>query len=79
MKLLQVWGCDYCSMVSRYKTSVARHEIKSCRKNPARKTCGRCAFKPVDSDELECVRADFVLYEDRLNDTNQCSFFAPIA
>lgn len=42
MKLISVYGCDYCSMVSRRKGSVARHETYYCRKNPSRKTCANC-------------------------------------
>jgi hypothetical protein len=42
MKEINAYGCEYCHMVSRIKSSVVRHEKKSCRKNPNRKTCGSC-------------------------------------
>jgi hypothetical protein len=42
MKSVEAFGCDYCSMVSLFKSSVKRHESNSCRKNTNRKTCGNC-------------------------------------
>ena len=40
---VMAFKCSYCSMTSLTKGTVVRHEKRSCRKNPARKTCFTCA------------------------------------
>lgn len=56
MKEINVFGCDHCSMVSRRKGSVARHEANYCRKNPERNTCGKCKhinYEPGFTEHLD--------------------------
>jgi hypothetical protein len=54
MKLMEVYGCDHCSMVSRTKGSVKRHEARHCKKSPNRKTCGQCNNLERDEDGYGC-------------------------
>lgn len=42
MKIIEAYQCDDCTMTSAHKSSVARHELNTCRKNKARKTCLQC-------------------------------------
>jgi hypothetical protein len=53
VKEINVFGCDYCAMVSRRKGSVARHEANYCRKNPNRITCGNCKHMLFEEGSCE--------------------------
>jgi hypothetical protein len=50
MKQIQAYGCDYCSMTSRYKGHVIRHEKSRCRKNPNRSHCKGCVNLEFESE-----------------------------
>ena len=54
MKQIQAYGCDYCSMTSRYKGHVVRHEKHSCRKNPDRANCRSCKHLEYESETPAC-------------------------
>ena len=51
-KLIEAYGCDYCAMTSLTKSSVVRHEKKSCRGNIQRKTCRNCKHYYLDSETV---------------------------
>lgn len=56
MEKITVYGCEHCSMVSRRKGSVSRHEAHYCKKNPARSTCGKCKhmiYEPGYTEPLD--------------------------
>ena len=75
MEEIKAFGCDYCGMTSRTKGNVKRHELNSCRKNPNRKTCGKC--KNLDFDDIDgyfCDEAEeFIHYS--LNINMDCNYF----
>jgi len=41
-KEIKAYGCDFCGMASRRKSSVVRHEKHACKSNPNRKSCSTC-------------------------------------
>lgn len=41
-KQVTAYQCEYCAMTSATKASVTRHEKKSCRENPNRRSCHTC-------------------------------------
>ncbi len=84
MKPIPAWGCEYCAMASRRKGSVKRHELKYCRKNPNRVTCGSCEHMEADCgvlveegypeyySELYCDAKDIDLGGVGLNNNTEC-------
>ncbi len=91
MELIQVYGCDHCSMVSRRKGSVSRHEFSFCKKNPNRTTCLNCkqmdyeegSAEPLDSGQTiyhphsyYCLARDINLDGNNLNDNIACEMHA---
>lgn len=83
MRKLQVWGCDYCSMVSRHKASVVRHEKHYCRNSPERTTCWGCInmeYEPEDRETGEypvwyCTAKEKDLGHTNLNANIDCEKF----
>lgn len=49
-KEIKAYGCEFCSMTSRSKRHVARHEKQSCRKNANRPNCRSCANLETESE-----------------------------
>ena len=41
-KHVSAYQCNFCAMTSLRKDSVARHEQKTCKNNPRRRTCHTC-------------------------------------
>lgn len=91
MELLSVYGCSYCSMVSRRKGSVVRHESHHCRKSPNRETCLNCknmSFEqgdnhlvwdePFEPSSWYCLKKDEDLQNVNLNANIKCSFYERI-
>lgn len=78
MKTIQAFGCDYCAMTSRRKSSVIRHEIYSCRKNTNRVACSLCSNLEDDADGRHCSEgaADFMW--DSVNENRICDKFESI-
>jgi len=50
MELISAYGCSFCGMSSRHKSSVKRHERRQCKKNPHRSRCGNCVHLYEDSE-----------------------------
>jgi len=75
MKEVNAFGCDYCGMTSRTKGNVKRHEQKSCRKNPNRKTCRAC--KNLDYDDEDGYFCDKIegYISHPLNVGMDCKYF----
>jgi hypothetical protein len=65
MKTAIAYKCDFCNMVSIYKSSVLRHEKMYCRKNPDRQFCHNC------KDVNICL--DYI--DDSPYETNNCDEF----
>lgn len=75
MKILQAFGCSYCGMTSRRKSSVLRHEAYSCRKSPNRVACSICVWLDKDESGFYCEEdaADFMW--DGVNENRICEKF----
>ncbi len=90
MKQIQAWGCDYCAMSSRRRSSVVRHESNHCRKNPARVRCDGCKHFSYEEGENHgamgiepaswwCHAKEVDLeYEASFNSNIICSDYTPI-
>jgi len=51
VKQVVAYKCSSCAMTSMRKSSVARHEKNTCRKNPERKICLNCAHYYDDGED----------------------------
>jgi len=87
---IEVYGCEFCSMVSRRKGSVSRHEKHHCKKNESRKTCRTCGYlyfekgsgevikfnEPYEADEWICTKKFESLDSSSLNTNIYCDFYS---
>ena len=53
-KEIKAYGCEFCSMTSKFKGHVTRHEGHSCRKNPNRPNCRSCDNLEHESETPSC-------------------------
>jgi hypothetical protein len=63
---IKAWGCNHCSMTSRIKGNVVRHEKKVCKKNPNRPHCLSCVHVEFESHTPSCgspLVGDYEPYE----------------
>jgi len=90
MELIQAYGCSYCAMSSRRRSSVTRHESDHCRKNPHRVTCNGCEnFSYEEGEDHGCLgreppswfclaKEEELEYESSFNSNIICSDYRPI-
>ena len=82
---ITAYACDSCSMTSRSKSSVARHERRSCRNSESRVACSLCKNLEflVYADQFreypqgwECnTVSDEEFKASGINENRQCIYF----